>query len=259
MQELLDAVSQIQNNPELAEKLNLSVTDILKQEKEKIGKGWIRKLLDIKTRLTEKEKQNLETRLYGENSSYKIDATKTLELKDKSEEGIEEAYTLLKEMQLPGVFTFEKGEIMFAGLTPPYSENFKKFFLANMTEILSKPEYYTEFQKMHNKMEAVIKDPNIFSRFHAGRYTINVGDVPKQLHPGVSAVINMQGKNIGIIGRVHPSVCKDEVYLFEINLDKLLQNRTSKLKAKEISKYLGMQKDVAFVVKKEVTNSSLTF
>ena len=172
MQELLDAVSQIQNNPELAEKLNLSVTDILKQEKEKIGKGWIRKLLDIKTRLTEKEKQNLETRLYGENSSYKIDATKTLELKDKSEEGIEEAYTLLKEMQLPGVFTFEKGEIMFAGLTPPYSENFKKFFLANMTEILSKPEYYTEFQKMHNKMEAVIKDPNIFSRFHAGRYTI---------------------------------------------------------------------------------------
>ena len=172
MQELLDAVSQIQNNPELAEKLNLSVTDILKQEKEKIGKGWIRKLLDIKTRLTEKEKQDLETRLYGENSTYKIDATKTLELKDKSEDGIEEAYALLKEMRLPGVFTFEKGEIMFAGLTHPYSENFKKFFLANMTEILSKPEYYTEFQKMHNKIEAVIKDPNIYSRFHAGRYTI---------------------------------------------------------------------------------------
>ena len=92
---------------------------------------------------------------------------------------------------------------------------------------------------------------------YAGRYTINVGEVPKELHPGVSAVINMQGKNIGIIGRLHPSVSKDEVYVFEINLDKLLQNRTSKLKAKEISKYLGMQKDVAFVVKKNITNKEI--
>ena len=172
MQELLDLVSELQNNPELAAKLNMSVTDVLKQEKEKIGKGWIRKLLDIKTRLTEKEKQDLEARLYGEDSNYTIEATKSLELKNKSEEGIKEVYTLLKEMELPGVFTIEKGEIMFAGLTPPYSENFKKFFLANMTEILSKPEYYTEFQKMHNKMDAVIKDPNVFSRFHAGSYTI---------------------------------------------------------------------------------------
>jgi len=92
---------------------------------------------------------------------------------------------------------------------------------------------------------------------YAGRYTINIGEVPKELHPGVSAVINMQGKNIGIIGRLHPSVTKDEVYVFEINLDKLLQNRTSKLKAKEISKYLGMQKDVAFVVKKSITNKEI--
>ena len=92
---------------------------------------------------------------------------------------------------------------------------------------------------------------------YAGRYTINVGEVPKELHPGVSATINMQGKNIGIIGRLHPSVSKDEVYVFEINLDKLLQNRTSKLKAKEISKYLGMQKDVAFVVNKNITNKEI--
>ena len=90
-----------------------------------------------------------------------------------------------------------------------------------------------------------------------GRYTINVGNVPKELHPGVSAVINMQGKDIGVIGRLHPNVTKDEVYVFEINLDKLLQNRTSNIKAKEISKYLGMQKDVAFLVKKNVTNKEI--
>ena len=90
-----------------------------------------------------------------------------------------------------------------------------------------------------------------------GRYTINSGNVPKELHPGVSAVINMQGKDIGVIGRLHPNVTKDEVYVFELNLDKLLQNRTSNIKFKEVSKYLGMQKDVAFVVKKDVTNKEI--
>jgi len=90
-----------------------------------------------------------------------------------------------------------------------------------------------------------------------GRYTINSGNIPKELHPGMSAVINMQGKDIGIIGRLHPSISKEEVYVFEINLDKLLCNRTSNIKFKEISKYLGMQKDLAFVVKKNITNKEI--
>ncbi len=92
---------------------------------------------------------------------------------------------------------------------------------------------------------------------YSGRYTINTGDVPKELHPGMSAGINIQGKNIGIIGRLHPNVTKEDVYVFELNLDKLLQNRTSNIKAKEISKYLGMQKDVSFVVKKDITNKEI--
>ena len=89
------------------------------------------------------------------------------------------------------------------------------------------------------------------------RYTIKSGNVPKELHPGVSAVINIQGKDIGVIGRLHPNVTKDEVYVFELNLEKLLQNRTSNIKFKEISKYLGMQKDVSFVVKKDITNKEI--
>ena len=92
---------------------------------------------------------------------------------------------------------------------------------------------------------------------YAGRYTINVGEVPNELHPGMSAVINMQGKNIGVIGRLHPNVTNDDVYVFEINLDKLLENRTSNIKSKEISKYLGMQKDVAFVVNNSITNKEI--
>ena len=90
-----------------------------------------------------------------------------------------------------------------------------------------------------------------------GRYTINVGNTPKELHPGVSAVVNVQGTDIGVIGKLHPSITKDDVYVFEINLDKLLKNRTSNIKFKEISKYLGMEKDVAFVVNKNVSNKEI--
>ncbi len=92
---------------------------------------------------------------------------------------------------------------------------------------------------------------------YKGRYNILQGEVPKQLHPGISAVINLQGKNIGIIGKLHPTITKDEVFVFEINIDKLLENRTSNIKFKEIPKYLGMQKDVAFVVNKNVTNKEI--
>ena len=92
---------------------------------------------------------------------------------------------------------------------------------------------------------------------YKGRYTIDVGNVPSELHPGVSATITLQGKQIGIIGKLHPSITKDDVYVFEINLDKLLQNRVSGIKFKEIPKFLGMEKDVAFVVNKNITNKQI--
>ena len=90
-----------------------------------------------------------------------------------------------------------------------------------------------------------------------GRYTITNGNVPKELHPGVSATINLQGNIIGVIGKLHPSITKDNVFVFEINLEKLLKNRTSSIKFKEIPKFLGMEKDVAFVVKKNITNKEI--
>lgn len=92
---------------------------------------------------------------------------------------------------------------------------------------------------------------------YAGRYTIEFGNVSSELHPGVSASIILQGKEIGVIGRLHPSITKDKVFVFEINLDKLLQNRASNIKFKEIPKFLGMEKDVSFVVKKDVTNKQI--
>ena len=92
---------------------------------------------------------------------------------------------------------------------------------------------------------------------YGGRYTIDALDIPKEFHPGMSANIILQGKNIGIIGKLHPNITNGDVYAFEINLDKLLQYRTSNIKFKEIPKFLGMEKDVAFVVKKNITNKQI--
>ena len=93
---------------------------------------------------------------------------------------------------------------------------------------------------------------------YANRYSFVLpNNIASEFHPGVYASINLQGKEVGYIGKLNPSISKEDIFIFEINLDKLLQNRTSKIKYKEVSKYLGMQKDVAFVFKKGLTNKEV--
>ena len=86
-----------------------------------------------------------------------------------------------------------------------------------------------------------------------GRYSLNVTDIPDEFHPGQSASVIMQGKKVGVIGKLHPNITRDDVYAFEINLTKLLENRPSKMAFKEIPKYPIVKKDLAFIVDKNVT------
>ena len=39
------------------------------------------------------------------------------------------------------------------------------------------------------------------------------------MHPTKSVYINVSGKIVGLMGQVHPSITKEEVYVIEINLD----------------------------------------
>ena len=86
-----------------------------------------------------------------------------------------------------------------------------------------------------------------------GRYSFVVGGVSNEFHPGQSASIILQGKPVGVIGKLHPNVLKDNVYVFEINLDKLLSNYPSKMSYKDIPKFPSISKDIAFILKKDVT------
>ena len=84
------------------------------------------------------------------------------------------------------------------------------------------------------------------------RYTFDIAEIDG-LHPGISAKILIDRKEVGIIGRIHPSLKKDEVYVAELSMSKLYEFKTKTLKYKEASKYPSIKKDVAFIVKKDIT------
>ena len=93
---------------------------------------------------------------------------------------------------------------------------------------------------------------------YENRYSlITPSKLPKEFHPYQTAEINVNADSVGIVGKVHPSICKEPVFVMEINLDKLLSKKIGKLKYKEISKFPNVKKDVAFVVNKDVFSKEI--
>ena len=82
------------------------------------------------------------------------------------------------------------------------------------------------------------------------RYTFEIS-TSKDLHPGISADIILDRKKIGIIGRVHPQILKDEVYVFELSLQALM-SKIKPIKYKEAPKYPITTKDLAFILDKDI-------
>ena len=76
--------------------------------------------------------------------------------------------------------------------------------------------------------------------------------IAKEFHPGQSAIISVNNDQVGVIGKINPVICDEDVFAFEINLDKLLAKKVSKMKFKEISKFPAVTKDIAVVVDKNM-------
>lgn len=83
-----------------------------------------------------------------------------------------------------------------------------------------------------------------------------VKDTIENMHPGISARIILDREPIGIIGRVHPKTLKDDVYVMEISLSKLIKD-IKPIKYKEASKYPEIKKDIAFIVPLKMTNEEI--
>ena len=83
------------------------------------------------------------------------------------------------------------------------------------------------------------------------RYTFVASEI-KDLHPGIGAKILLDREEIGVIGRVHPSMKKDEIYVAELSMTKLYEKQIKPIKFKEANKYPEIVKDLAFVVNNDV-------
>ena len=92
---------------------------------------------------------------------------------------------------------------------------------------------------------------------YEGRYSFELGTFPKEFHPGQSAHINVSGKIVGIMGKLHPNICREDVYAVEINLDQLLANIVGKIKYKEMNKYPSIKKDFAIILDKNIQASEI--
>ena len=84
------------------------------------------------------------------------------------------------------------------------------------------------------------------------RYTYTQEEI-SDMHPFMSAKIYVDREFVGIMGRVHPSVNKDDIYVVELSMTKLCENKIKPIKYKESSKYPSIVKDVAFIVDKDIS------
>ena len=93
---------------------------------------------------------------------------------------------------------------------------------------------------------------------YENRYSfIQDENIPKEFHPGQTAKISVNNNIVGIIGKLHPQEVKEDVYVFEINLDKLLNIKAGKMKYREISKYPSVKKDLAMIVENNITSMQI--
>ena len=93
---------------------------------------------------------------------------------------------------------------------------------------------------------------------YGARYSFIVKEnMPKELHPGQSTVISVNNDEVGLIGKIHPEMTKEDVFVMEIDLEKLLAKKTGKMKYKEISKYPTVKKDLAIVVENKITSNQI--
>ena len=88
------------------------------------------------------------------------------------------------------------------------------------------------------------------------RYSFEVSNAP-DMHPGICANIILDREVIGIIGKVNPSISSDDIYMAELSLSKISDKKIKSIKYKESSKYPLVHKDLAFVVKKDISAGTI--
>lgn len=175
-EEIENIVQNLLTNEEVIQIVSKTTIDSIKTEREKIGNGWIRKILNVPNDLSLEEIENLEQRLYGTNeNSETIDYQKRVIIKTK-ENGVdaeEKAYKLFKELDNPLILTMSKAEFIFDRITEPYSKEFITFFIANKKEILEDPNFYTKIPQLHAIFDETIQSKEVRNRYDKGLISVS--------------------------------------------------------------------------------------
>ena len=179
LNEILEFTKGYISEPKVVDTLNLSIGDILKEQKEKIGQGWIRKLQPVSPRLNKEQLEAIETSL-----GFKVDAQKQIQIQGTSDERLKElgltreeyikkAYELLSSTSNKELLIYNKAELMFDGISQPYSEKFAKYFIKHKEEIMDNPEYYQNLSRIHNNFESIIYGPNTRKIYESGKLELD--------------------------------------------------------------------------------------
>jgi phenylalanyl-tRNA synthetase beta chain len=102
-----------------------------------------------------------------------------------------------------------------------------------------------DFYDLKGDLEAILTDNQSVEKL-----TFTAATHPA-LHPGQSAEVHSNGESVGWIGRLHPAVesqleVAKPLYIFHIDIGKI--NEFGAIKAKEVSKFPEVRRDLAFMV-----------
>ena len=155
-----------------------------------------------------------------------------------------------------------ESNLSFFEVSDLYSVNHKSIHLAiilnglNLREGRLVSEPYN-FYHMKGLVEGIFKCFNI----EPNRYTF-VRSNEKEFHPGKSANIILQGKNIGVFGELHPTILKkyslkNSPIVLELDLETIFNTPTGLKKMSPISKFPTVSHDLAIVVKESINSEDI--
>ncbi len=182
---------------------------------------------------------------------------------------ITEERSTLRNSMIPSLFNIYKynesrynKDVSLFEIAKTFYKKDDKYYEELHLGVLMSGEYYQGIGNSKNVDFYIIKgiaEEILDYLGYKNRYSFiaNKEQIAKEFHPGQSAVISVNNDNVGTIGKVHPQIAND-VYVLEINLDRLLDKKVGKMKYKEISKFPSVNKDLSIVVDKNIEAQELS-
>lgn len=153
---------------------------------------------------------------------------------------------------------FESGTIFFRDKEIMEESHIGILLCGNRFErVWSQPQIEYNFYDLKGVIET------LFERLNIRTIEFIATDIPEFLHPGISAIIKLSGKQIGVAGEIHPNLLsrldiKQKIYLAELNLDPIFEcYLNSSYIYREYSLYPAIDRDIALVLDQKIAAADI--